>query len=112
MRTLLAALIALPFLSFPTEAQEAIPRGLGHPPGAPHWYDRGCCDLRDCEPVEPGAIRQTDKGYYVRYLTSRGFVAEGFLPYGHTGIRPSRDGQEHACSTTQRILCIYLPMMM
>lgn len=76
--------------------------------GAAHWYDPGCCDMRDCEPVEPGAIVQTPEGYMVRYLTSRGFVADGFLPHGHSSIRQSRDAQEHACATSQRVLCIYI----
>lgn len=105
-------LAALLFLTTAANSQDNIPRGLGHPAGGTHWYDGGCCSMQDCEPVEPGAIRQTEQGYYVRYLTSRGFVAEGFLPYGHTGIRPSRDHQEHACSTAVRVLCIYIPMMM
>ena len=110
MRTLIAC--AVLFVLTPAAFADSIPRGLGHPNGAAHWYEVGCCDKRDCEPVEPGAIRQTDKGYHVRYLTSRGFVAEGFVPYGSSAIRPSRDQNEHACSTPARILCIYLPMMM
>lgn len=87
-----------------------LPRGLGHPPGgAVHWYDSGCCHEKDCEPVEPGAITAQSDGYHVRYLTSRGFVAQGVVPYNSSSIRPSRDAQEHACSTSQRILCIYMP---
>ena len=93
-------------------AAQDIPRGLGHLPGAAHWYDRQCCHDRDCEPVEPGAIRQTAEGYVIRYMTSRGYVAEGFLPYGASGIRPSRDAQEHACAPQTRVVCIYIPMMM
>lgn len=99
---------ALLCLTTAAEAQE-IPRGLGHGSNPVHWYDTGCCNLQDCEPVEPGAIRQTEQGYHVRYMTSRGFVAEGIVPYGSPAIRPSRDHQEHACATTQRVLCIYLP---
>lgn len=103
---------ALLCLSSAASADEYIPRGLGHPDGATHWYDQGCCSMSDCEPVEPGAITQTPEGYRVRYLTSRGFVADGIVPYGSSAIRPSRDQYEHACATTQRVLCIYLPMMM
>lgn len=92
-----------------TAHADGIPRGLGHGSNPVHWYEIGCCQIDDCEPVEPGAIRQTADGYHVRYMTSRGFVAEGIVPYGSPAIRPSRDHQEHACSTTQRILCVYLP---
>lgn len=89
---------------------DGIPRGLGHPAtdGA-HWYDRSCCDTRDCEPVEAGAIMPEAGGFRVRYLTSDGVVAEGFLPFSSTGIRPSRDGLEHACAIGARVMCIYLP---
>lgn len=65
--------------------------------------------MQDCEPVEAGAIRQTAEGYYIKYMTSRGFVAEGFLPHGSSGIRPSRDSREHACAIAQRVICIYIP---
>ena len=105
-------LLALLCLTSTSKADEYIPRGLGHPTGATHWYDAGCCSREDCEAVEPGAITQTPEGYRVRYLTSRGFVADGIIPYGSSAIRPSRDQYEHACATTQRVLCIYLPMMM
>lgn len=100
------------WLSGEAGAQENIPRGLGHSGHGSHWYDTGCCSMRDCEPVEPGAITMRSDGYHVRYLTSRGFIAEGIVPYGSSSIRPSKDHQEHACSTTQRILCIYLPLTM
>lgn len=91
---------------------EDLPRGLGHPAGADHWYDSGCCDKRDCEPVEPGALRKIDGGYAVRYLTSRGFIAEGTVMERTGGVRPSKDGREHACATSQRMLCVYVPMFM
>lgn len=103
-----ALVLMLLGLATPAMAQDAIPQGLGHPNGAAHWYETGCCDKRDCEPVEFGAIVETPEGYSVKYLTSRGFVAEGFLKHGNSGIRPSRDKDQHACATTQRILCIYI----
>lgn len=104
-------LAALLFSATAAQAQY-IPRGLGHPSGSSHFYDNSCCSKRDCEPVEPGAIRQTATGYYVRYMTSRGHLAEGFLPYGASGIKPSRDAQEHACAPMDKVICIYIPMMM
>lgn len=87
-----------------------IPRGLGHPPGANHWYDMGCCSLSDCEPVEPGAIRLTANGYVVRYLTSRGFIAEGVIPQNSSSVRQSKDDREHACAMPSRVICIYIHM--
>lgn len=99
-------------LSIAVSHAEDLPRGLGHPDGAAHWYDSGCCDKRDCEPVEPGALRQIEGGYAVRYLTSRGFIAEGTVMQRTGGVRPSRDGREHACATSQRVLCVYVPVFM
>ncbi len=89
-----------------------LPRGLGHPPGKDHWYDNACCSKRDCEPVEPGAIRHLPDGYMVKYRTSRGHVAEGFIPKNATGVRVSKDAQEHACAPSDKVVCIYLPMTM
>ena len=102
---------ALLFALFATTARaDGIPRGLGHPKeGEMHWYDRSCCDMRDCEPVEAGAIMPEPGGFRVRYLTSQGVIAEGFLPFSSTGIRPSKDGREHACAIGARAACIYLP---
>lgn len=106
----MAALVAA-FLCAPgvVRADDVIPRGLGHPKeGGVHWYDGGCCSRRDCEPVEQGAIVVTKDGYQVRYLTSRGQIATGFLPHGASGIRQSKDAQEHACAPTDRVICIYI----
>lgn len=91
-------------------AEENLPRGLGHIDGTIHWYDSGCCNQRDCEPVEAGAIRLTENGYVVRYLTSRGFVAEGVIPQDSSNVRQSRDKREHACANPSRVICIYIHM--
>lgn len=110
---LTAICIAMVLWLMPAYADEIIPRGLGHPStGGAHWYESGCCNKQDCEPVEAGAITATPEGYHVRYLTSRGFVADGVIPYGSSAIRPSRDSVEHACASPARVLCIYLPMTM
>jgi hypothetical protein len=102
-------LVLTAILPSPAHAQN-IPRGLGHDGHGEHWYDQGCCSKQDCEPVEPGAIVMTKDGYMVRYLTSRGQIAEGIIPYGSSAIRQSKDAQEHACAPTTRVICIYLPM--
>lgn len=91
---------------------DGIPRGLGHDHEAVNWYDSGCCSQEDCEPVEPGAVMRQPGGWKVYYMTSRGFIADGFLPDGDSGIRYSKspnDIREHACATKQRVICIYLP---
>lgn len=114
MRRLLAvaALVAAFVVLAPilAHAQQNTPRGLGHPDGPTHWYDPGCCSMQDCEPVEPGAIQRQDEGYYVEYLSSRGFRVRGFIPLNSPAIHPSQDGREHACATAQLLLCIYLPL--
>lgn len=108
----LALLAIAAWLTTPAHADELLPRGLGHPTGDVHWYDPGCCSMKDCEPVEPGAIREVKGGYLVQYRSSRGFIVRGFLPLGSTAIHPSRDEREHACATAQLLLCIYLPFTM
>lgn len=104
------AVLVLVFAGSQAMAQEAIPRGLGHPAGnLNHWYEPNCCSLADCEPVEEGAIVETKDGYLVRYLTSRGFIAQGLVPYGAPAIRVSKDHRNHACANGQgKILCIYI----
>ena len=106
----LAAIIISGVLTSMSRSQEAIPRGLGHPPGdLNHWYESNCCSKADCEPVEEGAIVETKDGYLVRYLTSRGFIAQGLVPYGAPAIRVSKDHRNHACANAQgKILCIYI----
>jgi hypothetical protein len=27
------------------------------------WYDRSCCDVRDCEPIPPDQVQVTPQGY-------------------------------------------------
>ncbi len=88
---------------------DPLPRGLGHPTGKDHWYDKSCCDKRDCEPVELGAIKEAPGGYVVHYLASSGKEVRGFIKRGSSGDRTSQDAQEHACAPTDMVVCIYLP---
>ncbi len=106
----LAAIIISGVLTPMSRGEEIIPRGLGHPQGdLDHWYESNCCSKADCEPVTEGAIVEIEGGYRVRYLTSRGFIAEGFVPYGAPAIRVSKDHRNHACANAQgKILCIYI----
>jgi hypothetical protein len=113
MRHLLAvaALVAAFVFLAPVlaHAQERIPKGLGHPgAGQPHWYDRSCCDMRDCEPVEEGAVTPLDNGgYFVRYHTSNGFIVERLFKRGSSGIKQSKDGKDHACAIGSTVVCVY-----
>lgn len=108
MRALGLALLTLAAMSSHARP-DTLPKGLGHPPGADHWYDMSCCDRRDCEPVERGAITVTPTGFRAKYITSNGVIAEGDLPFGVPGIRASKDGYEHACAIGKRVVCIYIP---
>ena len=113
MRRLLAvaALVAAFLIVAPLMARaQNVPRGLGHPDGPVHWYDTACCSMQDCEPVELGAIQRQDEGYYIEFLSARGFLVRGFVPLDSPAIHPSLDGREHVCATAQKILCIYLPL--
>lgn len=108
----IAALVAAFVFLAPLVPHAAdVPRGLGHPQGdEPHWYDASCCAMKDCEPVEQGAIQRQDEGYYVEYLSSNGLLIRGFVPIDSPAIHQSRDGREHACSVGNTVLCIYLPL--
>ena len=108
-RMFIATLAALAVCSGQGLADD-LPRGLGHPTDGSHWYTRDCCDQRDCEQLEPGAITRTENGLVIRYRSARGHVAEGFLQWGATGIRASQDGHEHGCSySSGRVPCVYIP---
>ena len=104
------AILAILAIMATPALDDGIPRGLGHPQaGETHFYDMSCCNQTDCEPVEPGALIRTPEGLRIRYMTSGGVLAEGFLPWGSTGIRPSKDGREHACAIGSRAACAYFP---
>jgi hypothetical protein len=76
--------------------------------GQPHWYDRSCCDMRDCEPVEEGAVTPLDNGdYFVRYHTSNGFIVERLFKRGSSGIKQSKDEKDHACAIGSTVVCVY-----
>ena len=107
--TIALAIIGITSLPITASSQDNIPRGLGHGNNPVHWYDGDCCHMRDCEPVEIGAITQQPDGYHVRYLTSQGYIATGIFAYNSGAVRPSRDGREHACAIVERVICIYIP---
>jgi hypothetical protein len=106
------ALAVLVLFSF-TRAEASDHIAPGHPmAGEPHWYDRDCCDMRDCEPLPSGGTVEDvpGKGLRVRYTSAiNGLEINGIIPYSR--IRPSRDGNIHPCQIPpmQSIRCLYMP---
>lgn len=78
-------------------------------------YDHACCSNRDCAPVPARMIRATPDGLRVAipagahpFVTGDDLVE--IVPYADPRLRPSGDGDHHACiSPSRRVLCIYLP---
>jgi hypothetical protein len=58
------------------------------------WYDRDCCDDKDCRPSPPGEITVVPGGYEFR-LNGTGKVH--FYGIGDAHLRLSQDGKFHAC---------------
>ncbi len=71
-----------------------------------HWYDPGCCSLRDCAPAR-ASVRAGPNGYEVVQLAE-------LVPYGDPKIRRSKDDRYHVCErktphNNSRIICLYVP---
>lgn len=64
-----------------------------------HW---GCCDNRDCHPIDPNAVRSSREGYYVRqprpYSRNDPPTGEWFIPKDRVQAAP--DDQYHICEMT------------
>lgn len=73
------------------------------------WYDKECCDVRDCEPLSPDRVKVTPEGY----VTPDGQL----VPFGQA--RVSADKDFHWCkyqkdSTKvihphEKRMCFYAP---
>ena len=79
---------------------------IASPAIAHDWYDKGCCDDRDCHP-EQGRVVSTPKGYLVERLGE-------LVPYGSKKIRRSQDKRFHTCEypytyDQSTIRCLYVP---
>ena len=77
-----------------------------HGQTVPDWYDKDCCDNRDCRPVakhdEPEAIMHGNEPAYRFHGLI--FIRKQF--------RKSQDERFHVCiRPTGLPLCIYLPAM-
>jgi hypothetical protein len=79
------------------------------PAHAHSWYDYQCCSDRDCEPIEPDAVNETEAGYEVNYFSKQGFQVHGFVP--RDKARHSQDGRFHGCAMPSRFLCLYVPIV-
>lgn len=78
------------------------------PASAHSWYDYQCCSDRDCEPIPPDAVNETEAGYEVNYFSKQGFQVHGFVP--RAAARHSQDGRFHGCAMPSRFLCLYVPV--
>lgn len=88
---------------------------MHQPPAIPvmSWYDGYCCNDRDCRPLEKEAITQTSEGY--KFAVGQ---TEYLVPFGSDRIKPSQDGDYHACigqhmdagSMQDFVRCFYIPL--
>lgn len=72
------------------------------------WYEPACCSDTDCAPLPAGASVEPVRGGYVVRMTPDG--APVF--FGYDKVRPSRDGEIHACIGPQSgtPFCLYMPV--
>lgn len=84
---------------------------VASPVAAHDWYERECCDTRDCAPVPTATIQWTEQGWVIEVPAgghpmlrrSRRYL----VPDRQT--RPSRDGGWHLCIAAGVLLCTYRP---
>ena len=77
------------------------------------WYDGYCCNDKDCHPLTKDAVTQTSEGY--RFAVGQ---TEYTVPFGSDRIKPSQDGDYHACigqtyeggSAQNFARCFYIPL--
>lgn len=72
------------------------------------WYDRDCCDAKDCRPSPVGEITLVPGGYEYR---QEGTGPVHFFKIGDPKIRNSQDNRFHACPILYQQIprCIYVP---
>lgn len=98
-------------------AAAVLTMGLTAAPAAAHdWYDAVCCSGEDCAELSFDAVGQTTEGYVLSiepqsHPTVNGGGQTWKVPYGSSRIRPSQDGNFHACvlKKSQRLACLYVP---
>ena len=92
------------------------------------WYDADCCSAKDCAPIPAQTVVITVDGYTVTLNPGDHFLATkpltAFFPHGDDNLRPSADGDWHACvipksnpggwytpgpQSEEYIKCLYVP---
>jgi hypothetical protein len=91
-------------------------RAFAHTAPSGTWqYDLACCSERDCAPVPARFIRATPQGFAIHIPAGahpfvQGTALTALVPHQDGRVRPSGDGQHHACiSPARTVLCIYIP---
>jgi len=76
------------------------------------WYDKKCCDNKDCAPVIKMVRHPNNTGWIVTTKQTTGFVSDEFI---EKEAKPSKDGQWHACiimgefEEDKYVRCVYKP---
>jgi hypothetical protein len=80
---------------------------VGEPLMAHSWYAPACCSGQDCAPLPKGSSVEPVRGGYAVRLEPDGDPI--FFP--HEKVRPSQDGDWHACinPVTRAVYCLYVP---
>lgn len=98
------------------------------PVAAHSWYDVDCCSAKDCAPIAATSVQITGDGYTVTLQPGDHPLAikplTAFFPHGDESLRPSMDGDWHACvipksnpgewytpgpQSEEYIRCLYVP---
>jgi hypothetical protein len=72
------------------------------------WYDQDCCHDNDCGPVLYSSFVASDPSSLPSRVVTTKF-GTAVIPRDFKRIRPSQDGQEHACIIGGRLICLYQP---
>lgn len=88
---------------------------VASPAVAHEFYEKDCCDDKDCRPAVEGDVRETTEGYVIDSMKIT-------VPYGDKRLRYSPDGKFHVCpfsaigigtgsAITSRLdtRCLYVP---
>lgn len=91
---------------------------LAHEAPSGFEYDPECCSGADCQPVPDEAVREVQGGFeLILQPGEHKMLRQGhpptriFIAHGDPRIRPSGDGQKHACISYggKYAFCLYLP---